>query len=165
MKKNNRVHSLPVCKLQALSPSVIIQGPWNAFECSFEVDNPPSLVSRNTNNLLKRGRPQSMRSASGSENTGLLFEYKSRCFRCVTERIYYARSMIIGSLERDGFPATVGVIMPRFFQFISLSESENLNDSIKSDNTTSMKLEIFSKIDDCNKFWSYSFPVVRTWIH
>ena len=78
------------------------------------------------------------------------------------EGIYHARSMIIGSLERDGSPTTVGVMMPKFFQFISLSERENLNDSVSSDNTTSRKLEIFSKIDDRDNFWPYSFQVVRT---
>jgi len=53
--------------------------------------------------------------------------------------IYHARSMIIGSLE-TGSPTIVGVMMPKVFQCISLSESENLNDSISSDNTTSKKI-------------------------
>ncbi len=61
--------------------------------------------------------------------------------------IYHTRSMIIGSLE-TGSPTIVGVMMPKVFQCISLSESENLNDSIISDNTTSRKLENISKIDD-----------------
>ena len=47
--------------------------------------------------------------------------------------------MIIGSLE-TGSPTIVGVMMLKVFQCISLSESENLNDSISSDNTTSKKI-------------------------
>jgi len=59
--------------------------------------------------------------------------------RIKLEGIYHARSMIIGSLG-TGSPTIVGVMMLKVFQCISLSESENLNDSISSDNTTSKKI-------------------------
>ena len=75
--------------------------------------------------------------------------------------IYYARLIIIGSFGIDASPTTVGDMMPKAFQCISLSESEKLKDLISNDNTTSRRLEIFSKIDDRNEFRPYSFPVVR----